>query len=1165
MRTSIAYLLLSAILLASCSTENDQKLFSKLRSDVSGIDFNNRIETNDSIHILNYEYLYNGGGVSVGNLNGDLLPDVVFSGNLVPSEIYINQGDLKFQNVTKSSGVDTSMIWSTGVNLIDVNQDGLDDIYFCIGGMGNKSEFPNKLYINNGDLSFTESASEYGLDDSGESIQSVFFDYDLDGDLDLYLLTGGGFEKSAINLSPIVDDGSFRNTDRLYRNDFDETLGHAVFTEVSKEAGIRYEGFGLGVSIIDANNDHWPDIYVSNDYISKDLLYINMQNGTFEEKADAYFTHHSHFSMGNDAADINNDGYIDLFTTDMLPEDLKRRKLMSGSFSQEVFQHAKRFGYGEQYMRNMLHLNNGNGTYSEIGQFAGVEMTDWTWSPLFADFDNDGLQDLFVTNGYGKDITDMDFVKYRENESYAFSDINDLKDSVLDSLNKLSPIELPNYIFKNKGNYTFEKKIDSWGLDQISISNGSSYADLDLDGDLDLLVNNINQEAFVYRNNLNSKDSIKANYIQIKLEGTTSNKTAIGALVSLYSNGLKQVRYHQPTRGFQSTSTSVLHFGLGDQQVDSLSVLWSDGSFQIENQLQLNSLNEVRYRNSETQHYKTPIRGLLEKVSLLNHQQKESNHNDYSIQSLLRHSFSNFGPGIAVADLNNDGLEDVFIGGAYGQASTIYYQNSNTSYHSFEIKDSILYEDQGAVLFDADGDGLLDIYVTSGGSERYDGHKAYQDRLYINKSNGFELGELPEFLTSTSSVSAGDFDKDGDLDLFIGGRLTPGHYPHAAPSYVLENKSGNFVDISEAFHADLKNLGMVTSSLWTDYNNDGELDLMIVGELMPITVFVNNNGSFDRVTIDRSSGMWNSIASADFDHDGDMDYVLGNIGLNNHYTATIEHPLELHYADFDSNGSVDLLFSQYEEGDYYPIASLDKLVGQLSLLKKQFLYYSKFAASTTDDLLSFLGDESVQKLKAEVLSTSYLENLGNGQLYLKPLAVEAQLSSVYGILVEDINFDGFMDIVTVGNTTKRAVKYGSIDASYGTVLLNDGKGDFKYVSNRQSGFSVKGEGRSIVKIHNGKDSYILVGVNDSYTNSFKLSSSILKEFYPNKNERSALLTFEDGSVQKVEFSLGSGFLSQSSLSIPISEDVQALTTFDSSGNQIRSLVASEISKQLRIN
>lgn len=1153
----LIFLLFSFILvLASCSEgQREKKLFSIIGSEDSGIEFINRIETNDSINILNFEYLYNGGGISVGNLNGDSLPDIFFSGNQIASQIYINKGDLRFQNITNFSGIDTSNLWSTGVNLIDINQDGLDDIYLCVGGMGNRSEFPNKLFINNGDLTFTESAGDYGLDDSGESIQSVFFDYDLDGDLDLYLLTGGGFEKSALSLRPINNRGTSRNNDRLYRNDFDHNRGHAYFTDVSNESGVVIEGFGLGVSIIDANNDHWPDIYVSNDYISKDLLYINNQDGTFEEQIDEYFQHFSHFSMGNDVADINNDGYLDLFTSDMRPERLKRRKLMAGSFSQDIFQHAKNFGYGEQYMRNMLHLNSGNGKFSEIGQFAGVEMTDWTWSPLFADFDNDGFQDLFITNGYGKDITDMDFVKYRENQSFIYSELNDLKRALLDTLNNFPPIELPNYIFKNRGNYTFENSTNSWGLNQTSISNGASYVDLDLDGDLDLLVNNIDQRAFVYRNNLNSKDSIRSNFIQVTLQGLDLNRSGIGSLVTVYSNGSKQVRYCQPTRGFQSTSTSVLHFGLGSQKADSLSVLWPDGSLQTLNQVTSNTLMNISYSDQRIKNIDSYEATLLEEITLIHHSHRESNHNDFSIQSLLSHGLSNFGPSISVADINADGLEDIFIGGSYGQLSTIYFQSINNTYNKVVLEDSLIYEDQGAILFDVNNDGLLDIYVTSGGAERYAGHKCYQDRLYINKFDRFERGVLPEMLTSTSSVSAADFDKDGDLDLFVGGRVVPGSYPTPPQSYVLENVDGSFVDVSEQFHKNLKSLGMVTSSLWTDYNNDNNIDLIVVGEFMPVTIFVNNGNEFDVITIDNSKGLWNSIESADFDHDGDMDYVLGNIGLNSNYTATITHPLELHYSDFDSNGSIDLLYSQYEEGDYYPIATLDQLVKQLPVLKKKFLHYSKFASSSTNDLISYLNPGKFETIQAQILSSSYLENLGNGKLKLTPLPPEAQFSSAFGIQVQDLNSDGFSDLVMVGNTKDRAVQYGNIDAGYGSVLLNDGQGNFKSINNRESGFTVIGEGRGLVSLTNGNDQYILVGVNNKPIQSFKVSGLSIgsKKFYPNSEERSGLLLYTDGNREKIEFNIGSGFMSQSSEARTLTSKTQELTTFNSNGDVIRKI------------
>jgi hypothetical protein len=1136
----------------SCTNSEKPKLFSKVENNISGIDFNNKIVPNDSLNILNYEYLYNGGGVSVGNLNGDNFPDVVFSGNMVPSQVYINKGGLNFQNITKESNISTSSNWITGVNLIDVNQDGLDDIYFCIGGPGNVDNFPNKLYINNGNLTFSEQAAEYGLDDKGESIQSIFFDYDLDGDLDVYLLTGGGFENSAIDISKIKSDGSSRNNDRLYRNDFDENLGHPVYTEVSLELGINTEGFGLGVTIIDVNNDFWPDIYVSNDYTSKDLLYLNIKGNYFEEQSSNYFNHFSHFSMGNDAADINNDGYIDLFTSDMLPEDIKRRKLMSGSFSQEIFKFAQKFGYGEQYMRNMLHLNNGDGSFSEIGQFSGIEMSDWTWGPLFADFDNDGYQDLYLTNGFGKDITNMDFVKYRENVSYAFSDISKLKKSVHKALDKLNPIELSNYMYSNEANYKFKNVTKLWGLDYVSISNGSSYVDLDLDGDLDILVNNINQESFIFKNNLNNKDTIGSNFIELSLKGTEKNKSSIGAQVKLFlSDNQVLVRYNQPSKGFQSTSSSLLHFGLGDNEIDSLVVTWPDKKTQSLIKPSYNQILEIDYFKSEGfQKLAQKEKPLVSKSSLLNHIQIESNHSDYSIQQLLHHTFSNNGPSLAISDLNSDGLEDIFIGGPYGQHSTIYYQGYDESFTSVKIEGTEFYEDQGVIIEDFNSDGLLDIFITSGGSERYKNHKGYKDRLYVNKGDFFEEIDFPVLLSSTSTVSAGDFDNDGDMDLFVGGRVIPGQYPTAPNSYIFENKRGEFIDVTSDLLPELNKLGMVTSSIWTNYNNDEYIDLIIVGEFMPITIFEGSNNGFQKTELKNTRGLWNSIQGGDIDNDGDIDYVLGNIGLNSEFHASKKHPLNLKYADFDSNGSLDFIFSQFEQGNYYPIVSLDDLSSQIPILRKNFMQYSEFANASTKDILNSFEGITVNDLCAEVLESSILINNLSEGFDLKPLPNEVQFSSVYGILLKDINSNGFLDLISVGNTLNRSVKFGNLDASFGNILINNKNGSFDVLRNDKSGFFVDGEARSIVSIFTSSTEYILVGRNNDSVLTFKINQDVNKRFEPKFKEKSANIYFDNELIRKVEFSKGSGYLSQLSNSFKITKEMRKIITYDSKGNEL---------------
>ncbi|ULC58019.1 VCBS repeat-containing protein [Flaviramulus sp. BrNp1-15] len=1135
-------------------------LFQRVSANYSGINFKNEISTNDSINILNYEYLYNGGGVGIGYFNNDNLPDVFFTGNISKSRIYINKGELKFEDITETSKINTKGKWCTGISVIDINQDGLDDLYISVGGMGNKNKFPNLLYINNGDLTFTESAAQYGLADKGESIQSIFFDYDLDGDLDMYLLTGGGFENSAINVRPMLKNGSSRNTDRLYRNDFNKSLGHPVFTDVSNEAGINIEGFGLGVSVFDVNNDGWPDLYISNDYLSKDLLYVNQQNGSFKELGHDYFGHSSHFSMGNDIADINNDGFLDIVTMDMLPENVKRRKLMSGANSYDIFQIALRFGYGHQHMRNMLQLNNGNKTFSEIGQLAGIDKTDWSWAPLLADFDNDGYNDLYITNGFGKDITDMDFVKFRQSKASSFKNIENIKKSVIDCLYYRPAIKVANYAYKNNGNLTFNKVTENWGFNEESISNGAAYADLDLDGDLDLLVNNINQIAFVYKNTINDKKIKSSNYLQVILEGNPKNQKGIGAEVTLYANDIKQTKYNQPVKGFQSTIDSKLHFGLNNNnRIDSLIVKWPDGKVSIKENVDINTLIKVKYTNTLPEVTTTRTskgKTFFYKDSIIQHIHKERYYNDYATQLLLMQGYSNQGPGLAVGDLNNDGLEDIFVAGAYGSNSTILYQNKKGNFETTEILNTQIYEDEGALIFDANNDGLQDLYVVSGGSERYDGHKSYQDRIYYNDGNKLIEGTLPTMLTSTSTITGGDYDNDGDIDLFIGGRITPGKFPKAPKSYILENNSGSFTDVTNIVCPFLNDAGMITSAVWTDFNNDTNLDLVIVGEFMPIT-FLQGTGKqlkniSENTTLSQTTGLWNSIQSGDFDNDGDIDFVAGNLGLNSIIKSTKNHPFKLDYADFDNNGFIDPIYSKYEDGNYYPVASLDNLTQQLPQLKKKFLYYNTFATSTTDDIIS-LFNTPYKTLEVQELKSSYIENLGNNNFSISELPLEVQISPVNGILSEDINNDGLLDIILVGNNYNTEVNGGRYDASIGNVLLNNGKGEFNIINNKKSGLSIIGDSKSIVKVNVKNKSLVVVGINNSVINSFVLEKEKNGHLEPKNNEVYALITFIDGGTRKIEFTLGGGYLSQSSKAIDISSKMEKITFYNKSGDITRSL------------
>lgn len=1139
----------------------NNKLFQLVSAKDSGINFQNNITENDSVNILNYEYLYNGGGVGIGDFNNDNLPDIFFTGNQVESKVYLNKGNLNFNEITKYSGINTKNKWCTGVSIVDINQDGYDDIYLNLGGLGNKSMFPNLLYINNGDLTFTESANDYGLADKGESIQSLFFDYDLDGDLDMYLLTGGGFEKSAITIRRILKNGEGRNTDRLYRNDYNSEKGHPVFTNVSKEAGITIEGFGLGVSTFDANNDSWPDIYISNDYLSRDFLYINQKDGTFKEDAQNYFGHTSHFSMGNDIADINNDGLLDVLTVDMLPEDVKRRKLMSGShYSHDIFQTALRLGYGHQHMRNMLQLNRGNNFFSEIAQFAGIEKTDWSWAPLIADFDNDGLNDIFITNGFGKDITDMDFVKFRENSSSAFGNVKDLKKSVLDSLYNRPSINVPNYAYKNNGNLKFKKVTDDWGVNTNSISSGAAYSDLDNDGDLDLIVSNINQQAFVYRNTLREKDSMQSNYLKVQLKGTSKNKNAKGAMVTLFHGPNKKVRYHQPVRGFQSSVGNVLHFGLNDTKViDSLKVKWPNGTLSLLTDISTNQTLSISQKETST--VKNTAQPKAKKVLFsldysFQFKHKDRLYNDFATQSLLIRKYSNQGPTMAVGDLNNDGLEDIFIGGSYGYNSKILYQNNKGGFEETEIPNTKLYEDGGALIFDADNNGFLDIYITSGGTERFAGHKAYQDRIYYNSNGNLKQGELPEMLTSTAAISGGDFDNDGDVDLFVGGRVIPGKYPTAPQSYILENINGKFKNVTATVSPFLQEAGMVTSAIWTDFNNDLKLDLIIVGEFMPITLLEGNGEKLtllENSGLEKSSGLWNSITSGDFDNDGDIDFVAGNLGLNSNLQVGENHPIKLDYADFDGNGSVDPIFSKFEQGKYYPIGALDQLEKQLPSIKKKFRYYNTFANSSTNDIIKLFKSKTYKTLEAIEMQSSYIENLGNNIFRLSALPIETQIAPIEGIIAQDINNDNFLDLLLVGNNYGTEVNNGRYDASTGNVLINTGKGSFKTVFQENSNFIVSGDSKSIVKLHSKDKTLILIGRNNEAVKTFVLNKKKKKFLQPNNEERFAIVNYIDGTKSKKEFTFGGGYLSQSSHKFEISSETKNIIFYNNLGKITRQI------------
>jgi len=1151
------------LLLISCG-KNEPRIFNLILSDRTGIQFTNTIREDDEHNVYRYMNIYTGAGVAAGDINNDGLSDLYFSGNMVTGRLYLNRGDLKFDDITEPSGVENTR-WGTGTSMVDINQDGWLDIYVCVSGSGALKERANLLYINNGDNTFTESAEKYGIADTRQTMHATFFDYDKDGDLDLFLIINpAAYEQNVNVVRPRKVDGEALSTDVLYRND-----GNKIFTDISREAGILVEGYSLGVAISDINDDDWPDIYISNDFVGNDILYINNQDGTFTDRLDDFVKHTSYAGMGNDVADINNDGLVDIMVLDMRPEDNKRQKLIISSTGYDRFQLMLQSGYEPQYSRNTLQLNNPAGKFSEVGYLSGVSSTDWSWSALLADYDNDTDRDLFVTNGFLRDLGNLDYIHYQSIYNTAMGTQEAKIKNKLDAIKSLEGAPLRDYVFENNGDATFTDRSEKWGIQRPGYSNGATYSDLDNDGDLELVVNNINEPTHVYENRAN--ELTNRNFIRIKLLGAPPNRDGIGAKLRLACKGNMQYYEHFLSRGYESAVDPVIHFGLGSlSAVDSLEIQWPDGKYQLLRNIKANQLLTLRqedavFRNTTSNpDNPDPIFSKVEKLPGVNYLHRENNFVDFKIQPILPHMHSRGGPGVAVGDVNSDGLEDFFVGAAAGYSGQFFLQNPDGSFQQRALQEDSASEDMGVLLFDVDNDRDLDLYVVSGGSAFAKGSELYQDRLYINDGSGDyqkKPGSLPEIQASGSSVTAADFDRDGDLDIFVGGRIVPGEYPLPARSYLLRNdtkssgQSGvaevSFADVTDALAPDLSEIGLVTSALWTDYNNDGWMDLLVAGEFMPLKFYANRQGSFADETastgLSYTSGWWNSLVAGDFDRDGDTDYMAGNLGLNTKYHASPEEPLCVYANDYDKNGRIDPVMCYYIQGENYLAHTRDDIIAQINAMRARFKTYEAYSEATFEE--SFLSSEleSAYVVKTERFESSYIENLGGGKFSIKPLPLEAQISPIFGMLPGDFDEDNNLDAILVGNSYATAVSTGRYDASLGLYLRGDGHGNFKPVGIHESGLLADKDAKGLARCTLGNGRVLILVTNNSDSLTVFEKKSVIGDPLPSFDDAFAIVTFDDGTSYKKEFYYGSTYLSQSDRVLKLTPEVRSVVITDFKG------------------
>ena len=1098
------------LLLFSCSKENEGALFSYIDADESNINFENTIVENDSINVINFQYIYNGGGVGIGDFNNDGLSDIVFTGNQVTSKIYLNQGNLTFKDISIEAKFNTTS-WVTGVSIIDVNADGWDDIYLSVGGPNCNNDCENLLFVNQGlnkegIPTFIEQAKDYNLNDGNYSQQAVFFDYDNDGDLDVYIAHNGNvkFDKN----SPVPKNYMPESlSDYLLRNDKVEGKNHPVYTNVSNSLGITHKGFGLGVTIQDFNNDNLPDIYVSNDFITEDLLYINKgtnpstkaHNG-FNEVNKKVFNHLTYNAMGVDVADINNDTKPDVLVVDMLPENYERQKRMLGSMNYDKYLLATNNDYATQNMHNTLQINNGSINdsilkMSEVAFQSGMSATDWSWAPLMADFDNDGDKDVYITNGYVKDITDLDFITY-STQNTIFGSEEAKNKQLNDVIKKAKGVHLPNYFYQNNNALKFKDVSTTWIPAKDSYSNGAAYADLDNDGDLDLVVNNINEKAFVIRNDAEKNKSNL--FLRIKLKGNKENKNAIGSKITLWSNGKPQQQYQSVIRGYLSSVEPIIHFGLTNKKIDSLTIVWPNNQVTKKYNLKANTVVtlDIKSGGKASAIQKTKAKIFQDQSAILPYKHQENPGHDYVNQHLLMRQYCMFGPCVAAANIDGKLGDELFVGGSKGQPSQIWAQNSKGVFEVIQ-KLEAEYEDTDAVFVDIDNDNDLDLYVSSGGTEFPKGATMLQDRIYLN--NGKEhfekaVNKLPQIYEISSCVRPNDFDKDGDIDFFVGSRIVTGRYPETPKSQLLINNGGKFQNKNDQ---SIQNLGMVTDAVWTDINKDGWDDLVVVGEWMPITIFINKKGKLEKLNASfqdkqgnsvLTSGWWNTIAAGDFDNDGDIDFIAGNQGENGFVLPQKNQPVYVYNQDFDKNGSIDPIVGQYFKGELKVVHTRDDVMKQLPKLKDNYLTYESFSKV---DFKTLLGIQNLEKetLQAQTFSSSYIENLGNGKFKITALPEQCQVAPINDILLKDIDGDSYIDALLVGNNSSNETIYGKTDALTG-IYLKGGKKGFKVVQSEQSGFYVPEQSHHIIQLKSNKGKDLILSSQTS--NKVKIFSINLK-------------------------------------------------------------------------